>query len=186
MIDLTDSVAHVGKNEAVSTNSLINTLDDASRVFFAHNNMIWGRVGGLLKSGSRAGFVAMAPNKVQGQELLVPIFGQLGDPGGMTTYQFDAPDAQPYTIYVAQPGDSNQLFGYPTRGQKVLLVVRNTLVGPMGAITLAGAQFKLSLDPHNQPVPLTAPGPGHNRAILFEYDGAYMVERWRGYADVSN
>ena len=188
MIELTDSVAYVGKNAAVSIPALIETLDDASRVFFTPNNMVWGAVKGLLNSGSSAGIVALSPNKVKGLETMVPIFGQLGDPGGVTTYQFDAPDHQPYTIYVAQPSDSQQLFGYPTRGQKVLVVVHNTLGGPMGTVTFRETDFKMSFDKdkNNMPVPFIVPGPRHSRAILFEYDGTHMIERWRGAADVSD
>jgi hypothetical protein len=187
-IELTDSVAYVGKNVGVSIGALIETLDNASRVFFKPNNMVWGRVGGLLNSGSSAGIVALSPNKVQGLQMMVPIFGQLGDPGGMTTYQFDAPNNQPYTIYVAHPGDSQQLFGYMTRGQKVLVVVHNTLGGPMGTVTFREADFKMSFDKdeNNMPVRFIVPGPGHSRAILFEYDGIQMIERWRGAADVSD
>ena len=120
--------------------------------------------------------------------MMVPIFGQLGDPGGMTTYQFDAPDDQPYTIYVAHPSDSHQLFGHMTRGQKVLVVVRNTLPGPMGTVTFRETDFKMSFDKdeNNMPVRFIVPGPRHSRTILFEYDGTHMIERWRSAADVSN
>jgi hypothetical protein len=200
MVELTDSVAHVGNNVAVSIVALIETLDNASRVFFKPNNMIWGRVNGLLNSGSSAGIVAVSPIAATTR---VPIFGQLGDPGGMTTYQFDTPDNQDYTIYVAQPDDSHQLFGYMTRGQKVLIVVRNTLDTPMGSITFGDTSIKFGVTMKTSG-PFIVPKGGMNRAILFEcYDVAdvvsvddqgknvtvpiaYMVERWRGADDVPN
>jgi hypothetical protein len=87
MIELTDSVAHVAKNIAHSIDGpLIKTLDTASRVFFRPNNMNVGNVTEwLINNDTSAGIVAMSPNE---GTTMVPIFGQFGDPGGTTTFQF--------------------------------------------------------------------------------------------------
>ncbi len=189
IIELTDSVAQVGKNFAIGISGpLIKTLDAASRVFFKHNNINFGNVVGLINKDTGAGIVRMTSN----QDRQVFIFGQLGDPGGMTTFQFDIPDNQPYTILIAEWQVSPPNNGYMTRGQKVLVVARN--VG--GGIVKFSDQFKMS-------GLFTSPGAGKSRAILFEYVGTvdypqdpqnpknadwngYMVERWCSPADVDN
>jgi hypothetical protein len=58
----------------------------------------------------------------------------------------------------------------------------------MGTVTFPETQFKMSFekDENNMAVRFIVPGPGHSRAILFEYDGTQMIERWRGAADVSD
>ena len=187
LIEMTDSVAHVGKNVASSIGVLIKTLDDVSHVFFKHNNVIPGTVTGLINNDTSAAIVAMSP--LPAHPDMVPIYGYLGDPGGMTTFQFDTPDNQNYTIIMATPADSQSWWGpwgpgYMTRGQKVLVVVRNI----HGGTVAFSNQFKMS-------GVFNSPAAGKSRAILFEYVGTvdypkdpngYMVERWCGTADVSN
>jgi hypothetical protein len=159
-----------------------------ARVFFKHNNVNFGNVGGLVNKDTSAGIVKMTANPDQ----QVFIFGQFGDPGGMTTFQFDIPDNQMYTIYIAESQNSPPYYGTMTRGQKVLLVARN--VG--GGIVKFSDQFKTS-------GLFASPGAGKSRALLFEYAGTvdypkdpqnannpywngYMVERWCSPADVGN
>ncbi len=157
-------------------------------MFFKHNNVNFGNVGGLVNNDTCAGIVNMTANPDQ----QVSIFGQFGDPGGMTTFQFDIPDNQMYTISVAESQNSPPYYGSMTRGQKVLLVARN--IG--GGTVKFSDQFKTS-------GLFTSPGAGKSRAILFEYVGTvdypkdpqqpgnpfwngYMVERWCSPADVDN
>ncbi len=70
-----------------------------ARVFFKHNNVNFGNVGGLVNKDTSAGIVKMTANPDQ----QVFIFGQLGDPGGMTTFQFDIPDNQMSDRSTTQP-----------------------------------------------------------------------------------
>jgi hypothetical protein len=163
---------------------------EAARVFFKHNNVNFGNVSGLINKDTSAGIEEMTANP----DLQVVVFGQLGDPAGMTTFQFDIPDNQTYTILIAESQNSPPYYGSMTRGQKVLVVARN--VGG-GAVKFSD-QFKTS-------GLFTSPGAGKSRAILFEYVGTvdypkdpdpqkpnnpywngYMVERWYSPTEVDN
>jgi hypothetical protein len=176
MIELTDSVAYVANNAATHVNGpLVMTMDTLSRVFFGPNGINVGNTQGLLNnSTSSAGIVTLTPNPATTN---IPIYGNFGDPGGDTTYRFDMPDSQNYTVYYAQPLENPP--GYMTRGQHVTVMIRHTNSGPMGTITFAAAEFKLS-------GPFTSPANGMNRSIGFVFDGTYMVETWRSSADVPN
>lgn len=108
----------------------------------------------------------------------VTILGQYAMGTGGTTFSIDVTNGTGWTLSFAHPGIGAG--GFMTRGQQITVMVRNVSGGAMGAITLAGAYFKLSGGAF--PVPAN----GNSRSVTMVWNGSAFVEVSRTPADVPN
>lgn len=104
--------------------------------------------------------------------------------GGSITFQVNLNSAfnvtaTTNTAFTVQPPQisSNAMPATGRTGQRILITIRNTSGGAMGAITW-NAVFKLST--------FTNPANGNSRSIEFEWNGTNWIMLWQTAADVPN
>jgi len=174
MIDVraSDTVT-VCNSRALSINGpLVTTQDATSRVVFCPNNISLGNVAGLINNTTTgAGLIDIAATVSN-----VIVEAHKGLPSGHTVFRFDARNNRNYTVTLALPGET--VPSYPTRGQIITVMIRNTSGGAMGAITF-NPSYKTA-------GAFTVPANGNSRSLTCVYDGTHCVEVYRTTADVAN